>query len=331
MVSKAHSLVQRPRPKPAVRKNDTQPASPDGTENSPPVNIMHLEFFHHFITHLLTFFGLDKIPWGDSAMEMTKCALTAPYLMNQILALSALHLSIIRPEHQQSYHHHAAQLQTHALSEFNRAKVDLNTNTCLPMFLFSSILAMHVLCDNLLFRPTDFGIFLENFIQSLRMHQGVRAVTHQSWHIILESPLKSFLEGEGRTLDTDVTGNECADLLSLVNTLSVDADIQSTYKITVEHLQKAFNGSRSTSSELRAIGPIISWPVIIPPSYIDLLSERRPEALAILSYFGALLHIHREMWTFGNSGIYLISSINDYIGPSWGHWLRWPNNFLYDN
>jgi hypothetical protein len=307
------------------------PASPDGTEHSPPVNIFHLKLFHHFVTDLLTFFSFDKFSWGDSAIDLIKYALTAPYLMNQILALSALHLSIIRPENQQSYHHHAAQLQTHALSEFNRAKLDINTNTCLPMFLFSSILAMHVLCDNLLFRPADFVVFLENFIQSLRMHRGVRAVTNQSWHILLESPLKSFLEDEGRTLDTDVTGNECAELLSLVNTLPVGADIQSIYKSTIEHLQKAFNGSRSTSSQLRAIGPIISWPVVIPLGYIDLLSERRPEALAILSYFGALLHIHKEMWTFGNSGIYLVSSINDYLGPSWGHWLRWPNSSLSDN
>ncbi|CAG8060226.1 unnamed protein product [Penicillium olsonii] len=331
MVSKAHSLVQRPRQKPVTKKKDTQPASPAesvGTEDSPPVNILHLELFHHFITDLLTFFGFDKFPWGDSAMEMTKCALTAPYLMNQILALSALHLSITRTDDQQSYHRHAAQLQTHALSEFNRAKLDLNPQTCLPMFLFSSILALHVLCDNLLFRPSDFETFLENFIQSLKMHRGVRAVTNQSWHILLQSPLKSFLDEEGKTLDAGVTGDECTELLSLVNITQNDQEIRSIYQTTIEHLQKAFNGSRSTSAELRAVGPIISWPVIIPPGYIDLLSERRPEALAILSYFGALLHLHKEMWTFGDSGIYLISSINNCLGPSWRNWLRWPNDFI---
>jgi hypothetical protein len=297
-------------------------------DDSPPVNKLHLELFHHFITDILKFLGFDNFSFEGSAIDMTGYILTAPFLMNQVLAFSALHLSIIRPERQDFYQYHAAQLQTHALSEFNGSEPDLSPANCVPTFLFSSCLGMHVLSDKLLFRPDDFEAFLDDFIQSLRMHRGVRAVTNQSWHLLLQTPLKSFLENEGKILEEGIPGDECFKLLSFLDTMSFDPAIRAVYEQTIKDLQKAFNGSRAPSANVSKIGPVIFWPVIIPPEYIDLLSERRPEALAILSHFGGLLHMHREMWTFGNSGLYLICSINKYLGPEWEGWLRWPNRFI---
>ncbi|CRG86428.1 Protoporphyrin uptake protein 1 [Talaromyces islandicus] len=298
-------------------------------DDSPPVNKLHLELFHHFVTDILTFLGLDKFSPEGSAIDMTKYILSAPFLMNQILAFAALHLSIVHPARQEFYRYHSSQLQTHALSEFNGAKLEVSAETCVPMFLFSSCLAMHVLTEKLLSRPDSFQTFLDDFIQSLRMHRGVRAVTSQSWHLLLQSPLRPLLQNEEMMLDQSTSGNECLELLAHVDTM-FDPAISSIYRQTVEDLQKAYNASRSPLSNFSRIGPIISWPVIISPDYIELLSERRPEALAILSHFGALLHMHNEMWTFGHSGLYLISSISHCLGPEWKSWLRWPNTFIQD-
>ncbi|KAJ5652871.1 hypothetical protein N7507_010297 [Penicillium longicatenatum] len=335
LVSKAHALVQpsRFKPKRTVQKNDISQQSSNVADarvihDSPPVNKLHLELFHHFLHDILKLLDLNELS-TEGSIDMTSYILTAPFLMNQILAFSALHLSILRLERQEFYQYHSCQLQTHALSEFNDAKLDLSADTCIPMFLFSSCLAMHVLAEKLLFRPDNFQAFLDNFIQSLRMHHGVRAVTSQSWHMLLQSPLKSLLESEGMLLDQSTSGDECVELLAHVDTIC-DPTIGSIYRRTIEHLQKAYNASRSPSSNFSRVGPIFSWPVIIPSEYIDLLSERRPEALAILSHFGALLHMHSEMWTFGDSGIYLISSINHYLGPEWESWLRWPNKFIQE-
>ncbi|CAI7633850.1 unnamed protein product [Penicillium pancosmium] len=158
---------------------------------------------------------------------------------------------------------------------------------------------MHVLAEKLLCRPDNFQIFLDDFIRSLKMHHGVRAV----------SPLNSLLENEGMMLDQHTSNNECLELLARVNAI-FDKEVSSIYRRTVEDLQKAYNASRSPFSIFSRIGPIIFWPVTISSDYIMMLSERRPEALAILSHFGVLLHMHNEMWTFGDSGLYLTSSIN---------------------
>ncbi|KAG2006433.1 hypothetical protein GB937_008721 [Aspergillus fischeri] len=339
LVSKAYTLVKSPPklstsrgPKGVDKTSVNSPPSSSidaGTaDDSLPVNKLHLELFHHFISEILTDFGFERLSDGCSTIEMTKIILTAPFLMNQILAFAALHLSVMRPPQQKFYRYHAAQLQTHALSEFNGANMDLTPDTCIPMFLFSSILALHMLSEKLVYCADAFEDFLDDFIQSLRLHRGVRAVTNQSWHLLRESPLKSVLEGEEDALNQEVTEQECLELMSRIDSSPLNPNMKDIYRQAIEYLQKAINGSRTHPSKLSTIGPILSWPVIIPDQYIDFLSERRPEALVILSYFGALLHLHREMWTFGDGGLYIISSVKGYLGPSWADWLRWPNQLI---
>lgn len=344
LVSEARAFVPAPEPKKSKTRRGVEhpsplsssPASstnsnPTPAADSPPVNRLHLELFHHFISHIVTSFCLDNHLSCGYSLEITKCILAAPFLMNEILGFAALHLSIVRPLQQSFYRHHAAELQTHALTEFNSANMDLTPETCLPMFLFSSILALHMLSEKLLFRIGGFDSFLEDFVQSLRLHRGVRAVTNQSWPLLLKSPLKSLLEAEGNALTSnqDNSGNECATLMELVDSSDfLNMSIRNTYRDTIKHLQNAFDGSRQHPSRFSAIGPIISWPVIIPPRYIDLLEERTPQALVILAHFGALLHLHREMWMFGDSGAYIVTFVKDYLGPDWEIWLHWPSELV---
>lgn len=344
LVSEARAFIPAPVPKNSKSRPEIEHPSPlisspaSSTNSNPtpvadslPVNKLHLELFHHFISHDVTSLCLDNHLSSGYSLEMTKCTLAAPFLMNEVLGFAALHLSIVRPLQQSFYRHHAAELQTHALTEFNTANLDLTPDTCLPMFLFSSILALHMLSEKLLFRIGGFDLFLEDFVQSLRLHRGVRAVTNQSWPLLLKSPLKFLLEAEGNALKSnqDNSRDECATLMELVDSSdSLNMSIRNTYRDTIKHLQTAFDGSHQHPSRFSAIGPIISWPVIIPPRYIDLLEERTPEALVILAYFGALLHLHREMWMFGDSGAYIVTSIKGYLGPDWNIWLHWPSEFV---
>lgn len=43
--------------------------------------------------------------------DMLKIGLEAPYLLNMTLAISALNLSITKPDRRRFYRHHATQLQ----------------------------------------------------------------------------------------------------------------------------------------------------------------------------------------------------------------------------
>ena len=334
LVSAASALVpaSRPKFKRTVKRKDESPISSDVSQSGaindcPPVNKLHLELFHHFLTDIRSFLGLDKLSFEGSTIDLTSQILAAPFLMNQILAFSALHLSIVRPEKREYYQYHSSQLQTHALSEFNGQKLDISADNCIPIFLFSSCLAMHILADKIVFRPAGFEQFLDDFIHSLRMHRGVRAITTETWVLLLQSPLKSHLESEGLRLEQSTPGDECSGLLAHVDTMH-DPVIRDIYRQVTKDLQRVYNATRSPSPDFSHIGPIMSWPVLLSSEYIDLLSEQRPEALVILAHFGVILLLHKHIWTFGDGGYYLISTIRSYLGPEWASWLLWPNRFI---
>lgn len=85
--------------------------------------------------------------------------------MNELLAFAALHMSLVRPMQREHYHQEATQLQTHAIRLFNSVNLDINTDNCVPTFLFPSILGTHMLYETLRFREGDLGAFVARFMQ----------------------------------------------------------------------------------------------------------------------------------------------------------------------
>ena len=73
---------------------------------------------------------------------------------------------------------------------------------------------------------------------------------------------------------------------------------------------------------------LVAWPVMVSPSYVDLLASHQGEALVILAYYGALIHPCRDHWVFQDGGNFLISSVTEFLGPPWHEWLEWPRQAL---
>lgn len=57
---------------------------------------------------------------------------------------------------------------------------------------------------------------------------------------------------------------------------------------------------------------------------VDLLVLRRPVSLIVLAYYGATLHLCRDLWMVDQAGRRIVHAIRSYLDPSWAPWLRWP-------
>jgi hypothetical protein len=258
-------------------------------------------------------------------------ALKAPYLMNQLLALSALHLSN-PPSLQQPYHQLATSLQTRALALFNEETQEVSEESCMPMFLFSSFVGVHVLCDTLQGPRDSFGAFLDRFITYLSIHRGVRAVTNQSWGTIKKSvigPHLKRIEDASHIINDDI---KATDILKRMIESSASLSSSTKYLNAITMLQKSFsldaalkkpNGRRYEAAIMFCLGA--------DDDYFDLLKQRQPEALVILAFFAVLLHWNRSAWIIRDGGQYLIQSITSHLGLHWVKWLEWPNSMLQDN
>lgn len=294
--------------------------------------MLHIELFHHLSTHTLPSLYESTGYLFVRPTELINIGLTTPYLLNELLALASLHLGILRKSQQETYIYHSARLQNHALRLLKESESEMNheAGTSIPVLLFSSILGIHLLCDTLLLRNHDFQDFLDRFIHYLRIHRGVRTVIGGNWAHLKQSSLSSVFED----CEASVTNNTGSDpvfahLLALIKRAKLGPAFTDTYAQAIDALQQAVGAGRNGSSG--RIHGALFWPVVVPSEYIDMLVQRRPEALVLLAHFAVLLHSCRDMWVFGNGGRFIIECISQYLGSEWLEWMEWPIRCLDDS
>lgn len=294
------------------------------------MNVLHAELLYFLTTQTV-----QSLKRHDEKNELPlsiilEHGLSAPYLLNQLLALAALHLSRVRPAQRDHYHLHATQLQTHALYLFNNVDVDLAMHGGVPAFLFSSFLAVHVLCDTLTSRDGNLWDFLDRLVQYIRLQRGVRTVAGRSWDTLRQSDLAEMIHSGPSIPATGMElGKEYADLLEMITTAKLGPSLTSQYQRTIEWLQSIADHKGDQNQRPRVSG-LVTWAVFVPDEYLESLLLRRPEALVILTYYAVQLHFHRDLWLFEDSGKYLVESISSYLGPEWESWLAWPNRIIQD-
>lgn len=273
---------------------------------------------------------LDSEEMGVPLRELFRICVSAPYLMNEALALAALHLAVISPpEKKEFYKTNAGYLQTQALFIFNTMKPEVSAEACGAIFLFSVTLGNHLLCDALVFREVDFNNFMDKLYHSMQLFRGVRVVAGLSFHMLAETPLRPILRYDKLPSNRDgFLGPECKKLLDLIISARLGQSITNCYKDAIENLQLASNAAKPDSEFLRSKSPIAGWPVRVSDEYFAALVARRPEALIIFAHYGVLLHGIRDSWLFCDSGLFLIQSINAFLGPGWENWMAFPNSIL---
>ncbi|KAF7182918.1 hypothetical protein CNMCM7691_002662 [Aspergillus felis] len=293
------------------------------TPQDAPVNMLHMELFSHLYAETLPELNRRKgsVHFFSIMPHLTK----APYVANELLAFSALHLSTKHPERREYYRTHAAQLQTHALAIFKETDLEVNQETCVPLFVFSAILGLHTLCDVLLYRENDFDQFVDKFVHCFRLHRGIRAICGKAWEMLHQSVLQPLIvDGHSLYQFDGRLGAGCEKLLNLVQAAKLGDTLTNIYKQAIECLQTSTNALIAAGSLAGSSHGSTAWPILVSPEYIDLLPQRRPEALVILAHYAILLHSCRDSWMFGDGGQFLIESIRDFLGPDWTEWLEWP-------
>jgi hypothetical protein len=276
--------------------------------------------------------GVDR----ESFRAMMPAALSAPYVMYQMLALSALHLSHIRTAQARHYREEATVLQTEALSLFNDSLAEITAENCASMLIFSSFLGLHALTEAVTASKMDAGGFLDRFVTYLTLHRGVRTFTRESWRLLSQSNISSILNRAERTLHAASLQSQeqaifVADRLhGLLNDADMGLGSEQTCREAVERLQLVYQSETLIGETplVKAPGLIWTWPILLPGNFTRLLMERRPEALIILCHYAVLLHRRRRIWLVGNAGQMLIVEITQFLGTYWKDWLDWPNQML---
>ncbi|ETS86362.1 hypothetical protein PFICI_00190 [Pestalotiopsis fici W106-1] len=298
--------------------------------------LSHLALLHHVET------GLTKPPHSHLVTDekdadalvrlMVTSALSSPFLMDELLAFAAAHLSVLTPEPlvQDQYRDQAAHLQARALALFNAAGTpEITEHNSTAMFLFSSIIGMHMLFD-IVTAQTDLQDLLERFIHFAGIYRGVGIVTGPAWHIIRASELSCIINLIETVDKLNLPAeNTCDDLIARL-ALTEERLGPLSYRAchdAVQILQWIFKQHCALPTPINR-QVVLAWPVRISQDFLDLLRNRQPEALVIMAYWAILLHRGREFWVFGQGGRSLFDAIDGFLGPAWSEWLSFPRAII---
>jgi hypothetical protein len=295
--------------------------------------MVHLNLLHHCRSAMMNddSLGLDEQEKMEVYDVIMDYALRNPFLMHEILAVSALQMSTIRPYQRLFLRHTATELQTQAISLLNAAPHDESIESVTPRFLFASILGKHVLYETLLYRPADFSLFLEKFISFLRLNRGVHIHIEGNWSAMLDTGLGPLLRIGARLPPPETAvAPECHSLEDLLQSADISASSLQAYQTALNRLKSLFQLQKSVDPEdIQALRSLVfSWLVTITSEFVDLIMQRRPEALAILAHYAGLLHAHRTIWVVGDGALYMVESIIAYLGEYWEPWLEWPRELV---
>jgi len=286
----------------------------------------HMELFVHLITDRDLFSLGDTVKDYKTTFDVCiKKSIEAPYLLHQMLAFSARHLAVIHPDRATHYLEQAISLQTRAISLFNATRREVDSSNCVPILLFSITLGHHLLADALAYRGSDglYG-FLEYYAYCVDLNRGIYNVAASAWPLLVESEIEPVLSWSRKASAKEPTGTECAPISKLIDdSTTIDEREKEVCHSAIQYLQVGFDAMSSGEEDAR-YRMIFQWTMLASPELRTLLSERKPEALILLSYYALLLHYGRRLWQISNAGEYLIDAIGDYLGPEWHFWLEYP-------
>lgn len=295
-------------------------SSGDGTSGS-LVNMAHIQLFHYFTTMPSPYPGMAG---GVTEMQRSlviKHAFSTPYLMHELLAFSARRQSIEFPHDSNAeyWRDQAAVLQTRALGLFN-ARPELTQQNCIPVFLFSGMLGIHLLADTLSHRGDGLASFVDSFVSYISMHRSLRTLVTGLWPMLVNTELRPILTWSGQATmaaSQDMLVSPLLDrLISEANDLPTEA--KDACLEAIRNLEWALDETcESEQRRQKRVQMLFTWPLTVPEPYLELLNMRRPEALVILERYAALLCHCRDLWMVGDAGRYLTKLITSSLDGRW--------------
>jgi len=252
-------------------------------------------------------------------------AFGAPYLMDQILAFSALLLSLECPDKSDIYRQEATTLQLRALAAFNLVGGGVKFSD-FPTTLFSQLVANYQLVETFTLQAS-LAEFVDRFASYLKLHQGVSLLANMHWTTILERIQPQYNIAfvdvfRPHNNEVEEQGDYYAALLNLLEEPSLCPKSRAAYSRCIE-LLSWIHGFRHASPIERNL-VVRGWSVLIPPKYVELLRQCLPEALVILAHYIALWHELSSAWIKQQTMQFVVGSIVDYLGPDWETWLAYP-------
>lgn len=264
-----------------------------------------MELLHHYTASTSETFSSTaqaKEVWQDSVPRL---AMHADYVLQALLAVSALHLSQLRPKSRISYWSMGVQLYHEALSKAQKEMENVTEHNCTEIYIFSMLTCFYSLAQNgELATRSDQGESVDDdeekdLIGWVFLFRGTKALLTMPYQIILHAgPLAPIFQSGARrakrlrsypTLDLGHVMDE-------LQTIVPDSAEQVIYRDAIQHLQRSFHAVYGRPSGEVETTDIFVWLFDVSDEYMDRLKRHEGPALAIFICFSLLVGQLQGVW-----------------------------------
>jgi hypothetical protein len=254
---------------------------------------------------------------------------TAPYTLRAILAISALHLAVLRPGKRELYIAQASEHHDAALRLATPVIPNINHENAPPLFLFSA-LSSFICCAKPL-KLSNFLLWEDHEIADwLLLIKGTGSIIESSESAkesLHSGPLGIIFSVHQQFYSLPATQHEFLENLRffiLNEVKDSHGDKSEVYNAAIDHLSHCFTICLDKGCRLET-ADVFLWLLRVPHDFLLLLKGHQPHALVIVGYFCVLLHQLEWMWWMKNWGTHILSQIYHLLPePIYKAWLQWP-------
>lgn len=290
-----------------------------------------LELLHHFTTETC-------MTLSDRAQSHHLWRLTVPqiafqheFLMRSILAISALHLSYLKPHKCEYYTQVAVQQQDAALRQFRPIMENIGSvdeSQCDAFLGMSSLLVVYGFETQK--SSATLGWFSHDREQSdkwLPLIRGVNLIIMSVWNQIRNGRLAGLLhDHEQQPPSTDIPNPLEEQLGKLEDQSMKEADNEydgQACKEAVVLLRQCFIRIYNKTDYECEVSLAFLWPVLIPQHFINMVQDGKSLALIILAHYCTVLHHLDAYWWLKGRGRSIVDNIKAQLDPGLHDQIEW--------
>lgn len=285
-----------------------------------------LELLHHYTTS--TYLSLSDGGTHDKIWQITvpQEAFANAFLLHGILAASALHLAYLRPSSAEQYRKTGMHHYTSAITLFRNILDDISRENSTAVFIFASL----IVCISFAIPqgPPQLAVSasidsVQALIDIFRLERGINGILKMIWPWIQDSAVAPLVQMDLSDAEHPLHFDDEFALKSLEDLIRAEAESETFMNdyLDATRVFRACYPRRVLPRKQRSL--IMAWPVLISQGFFTAMSDERPIALAILGFYGAILHDLRDVWWARERGLLVVTACCDLVPPKWESKMLW--------
>ncbi|KAF2174918.1 hypothetical protein K469DRAFT_680710 [Zopfia rhizophila CBS 207.26] len=290
----------------------------------------NLELLHHYTSVTCLTLGTvrNMHVWQ---VEIPRLALCHEFLMHGLLAISALHLSTLQTARNSELIRRATMAEHMALPSFRQYVSANEAEKIHAVFAFAGYLVPYLLSlsgwlDAPMGRIPSLDDYRPHWFHVLR---GLVSLCGRSWFELAKGPFSPLLVRSVAPVDCNKNPDD-AHLVKIYrllqrSTLSNPANGKTlaVCRTALDELRRVAALPYSPCKTLEVTAVVYIWPGSISQQFLQLMHQRRPEALVILAHYCVLLKKVDSCWYLKGVGNDLLAAIEHELGDEWRPWIAW--------